>query len=163
MVVLDRHDVGWWKRKEVGRDTVSASRSRSRPRLGEEERTARRRRSRPACRRSPAAPSTSPASDRRARGTAQVSTLARRRGPAVVGSASAVHGEVEVGQADHVAVVGDHQEPVELAQEGPVVAHRDHRADEAVEGLLEGDRRVDVEVVGRLVEQEHVVAGQLEA
>ncbi len=43
------------------------------------------------------------------------------------------------------------------------MADRDHRALEPVERLLERFRRVDVEVVGRLVEQQHVVAVELEA
>ena len=60
------------------------------------------------------------------------------------------------------AVVKDHQEPVEPAQERAVVRDRDDGARETVQRVLERLRGVDVEVVGRLVEQQQVVALQLE-
>ena len=48
-------------------------------------------------------------------------------------------------------------------QERPVVRDRDDRPLEALERRLERLRGVDVEVVGRLVEQQQVVALELEA
>ena len=57
----------------------------------------------------------------------------------------------------------DHQEAVHAAQEGTVVRHGDDRALETLQCPLERLRRIDVEVVGRLVEQQQVVAVELEA
>ena len=57
----------------------------------------------------------------------------------------------------------EQQEAVEAAQERAVVGDRDDRALEAVERGLERLGGVDVEVVGRLVEQQQVVALELEA
>ena len=44
-------------------------------------------------------------------------------------------------------------------QEGPVVAHHDEGAGPVVEEVLQHPQRVEVEVVGRLVEQQHVGLG----
>ena len=54
-----------------------------------------------------------------------------------------------------VAVDDDHVGDGAL-EEGPVVAHHDQGAGPVVEEVLEGPQRVEVEVVGRLVEQQHV-------
>ena len=66
-----------------------------------------------------------------------------------------------VGLVD-AAVRAVDQEPVEAAGEPPVVRHRDHRALEGLQAGLERLGALDVEVVGRLVEQQQRRAGQLE-
>ena len=60
------------------------------------------------------------------------------------------------------AVGAEHEEPVEPAGEPPVVGHRDDRAVERRQPLLQRLGRDQVEVVGRLVEQQQGRAGQLE-
>ncbi len=60
------------------------------------------------------------------------------------------------------AVVPEDDEPVEAAEEPPIVGHRDHRAVELGETVLERLGRHEVEVVGRLVEQEQRRAADLE-
>ena len=92
-----------------------------------------------------------------------MSVSARRSRPTFVRLGQGAHRQLVVGEGEHFAVVGDHQEAVELGEERAVVADCDHGAVEAVERPLERFRRVDVEVVGRLVEQQHVVAVELEA
>ena len=60
------------------------------------------------------------------------------------------------------AVAREHDEAVERAQEPPVVGDRDDRADERRERLFQRLGGGEVEVVGGLVEQEQVRAGQFE-
>ena len=66
-----------------------------------------------------------------------------------------------VGLVDRAVRAVD-QEPVEAAGEPAVVGHREHRALEGLEPLLQRLGRLHVEVVGRLVEQQQRRAGQLE-
>ena len=60
------------------------------------------------------------------------------------------------------AVGTEHHEPVEGAGEPAVVRHRQDGAFEVVDGPLERLRRVQVQVVRRLVEQEERGAGELQ-
>jgi hypothetical protein len=66
-----------------------------------------------------------------------------------------------------VALVGDAAAAVEfedpaggVVEEVTVVGDRDHGAGEVLEEALEPAHRLGVEVVGRLVEQQHVGLGQ---
>ena len=86
---------------------------------------------------------------------------------AAAGGGGGAEAEVLVDAAGQVAqaavaeqrdlVVGDPLEEV------PVVGDDDEGAGPAVEDVLEGGQRVDVEVVGRLVEDEHVRLGHQQA
>ncbi len=63
---------------------------------------------------------------------------------------------------DDPAVGREDEEPVQPSREPPVVRHGEHRALERLERVLQRLRRVQVEVVGRLVEEEQGRPGQLE-
>ena len=66
------------------------------------------------------------------------------------------------GRLAHAAVRAEHEEAVERPREPPVVRHGEHRALETRERVLERLGRDEVEVVGRLVEQQQRRARQLE-
>jgi hypothetical protein len=59
-------------------------------------------------------------------------------------------------------ILSKHEETIEVASEPSVVGDRHDGAVEGVEAGLEGLGGLDVEVVGRLVEQQQRGAGQLE-
>src|SRR6476659_7013199 len=67
-----------------------------------------------------------------------------------------------LGRLVDATVGAEDEEAVEAAGEPPVVGHGDDGALEAVEPLLERLGRLEVEVVGGLVEQQHGRARQLE-
>src|SRR5664280_287106 len=67
-----------------------------------------------------------------------------------------------LGRVQHRAVGAEHEEAVETAGEPPVVGDRDHGALEGRQGGLQRFGRMQVEAVGRLVEQQQRRAGQLE-
>lgn len=56
----------------------------------------------------------------------------------------------------------EHEEPVEPAREPTIVGDRDDGPGKLCDALLERVRRMEVEVVGRLVEQQHRRAGEFE-
>jgi hypothetical protein len=62
----------------------------------------------------------------------------------------------------HETILSKHEETIEVASEPSVVGDRHDGAVEGVEAGLEGLGGLDVEVVGRLVEQQQRGAGQLE-
>ena len=116
------------------------------------DRGAKRRRSHPA-RAQPDAPD-----DRRLRaGAASRAVVRRSAGPPH--PAGVPH---RLGRLDDLAVGAEHEEPVEPAREPAVVGHREHRALERGEPGLQRLGRVQVEVVGRLVEQQQRRAAELE-
>ena len=77
-------------------------------------------------------------------------------------SASRRSGEDRLEVLADRAVAAEREEAVEAAEEPAVVGDRDDGAEERVERLLERLGRREVEVVGRLVEQQQVRARQLE-
>ena len=80
---------------------------------------------------------------------------ARREGEVLVDAA---------GQVAQPAVAEHRDEPVaDALEEVAVVRDHEQRAGPAVEQVLERGERLDVEVVGRLVEQQHVRLGHQQA
>ncbi|MEY3595976.1 MAG: hypothetical protein RL576_1390, partial [Actinomycetota bacterium] len=58
------------------------------------------------------------------------------------------------------AIIGNHDEAVELCKKSAVVAYSNHCSFKPVERAFKSFRRFNVEVVGGFIEQQHIVTSK---